>query len=117
MPAGPASLDAQVDYLPTRWNDGVTNATVLFAEIRARGYLGTAATLRAYLQLLRAATRPTAAPSRPPKVRTITAWLLRHPDRLDPDTASRRFRRVCQTNGVTRSLATIGGLVRVGLRR
>jgi transposase len=58
---------------------------VLFAEVRARGYLGSAATLRTYLQPLRAASRPIPAPWRPPKVRTITTWLLRHPDRLDAD--------------------------------
>jgi transposase len=82
----PSILDAHLDYLHKRWNDGVTDATVLFNEIRARGYRGTAATLRIYLQPVRAATRPTAAStSRPPKVRTITAWLLRHPDRLDTD--------------------------------
>jgi transposase len=81
----PSILDEHLDYLHARWNDGVTNATVLFAEIRARGYRGTAATLRTYLQPLRAATRPVTAPPRPPKVRTITAWLLRHPDRLDAD--------------------------------
>jgi transposase len=81
----PSILDEHIDYLHARWNDGVTSATVLFAEIRARGYRGTAATLRTYLRPLRTATHPVPAPPRPPKVRTITAWLMRHPDRLDPD--------------------------------
>jgi transposase len=81
----PSILDEHLDYLHARWNDGVTNATVLFAEIRARGYRGTAATLRSYLQPLHAAARRAPTAPRPPKVRTITAWLLRHPDRLDAD--------------------------------
>jgi transposase len=85
----PSILDPHVDYLHQRWNDGITNAAVLLAEIRARGYRGSAGTLRTYLQPLRAAggVAPTAA--RIPKVRAITTWLLRHPDKLHPDDRAR----------------------------
>ncbi|MDW5326766.1 ISL3 family transposase [Plantactinospora sp. KLBMP9567] len=81
----PSILDEHAAYLRQRWNDGTTNAALLFAEIRARSYRGTIATLRTYLQPLRTATAAASAPWRPPKVRAITTWLLRHPDTLDAD--------------------------------
>jgi transposase len=84
----PSILDEHVDYLHRRFNDGVTNATALFDEIRARGYRGSAATLRTYLQPLRAANPLPPAPSRPPKIRRITTGLLRHPDKLHPNDRS-----------------------------
>ncbi|GAA2712479.1 hypothetical protein GCM10010429_30010 [Micromonospora olivasterospora] len=80
----PSILDGYVDYLHQRLTDGVTNTTELFTEIRARGYRGSAATLRTYLQPLRTAATPPPRP-RTPKVRRITAWLLRHPNKLHPD--------------------------------
>jgi transposase len=80
----PSVLDDHADYLHQRLNDGVTTASTLFEEIRQRGYRGSLATLRAYLQPLRgAARRP--PPRKPPKIRKLTAWLLTRPDRLDHD--------------------------------
>jgi transposase len=80
----PSILDDYVDYLHQRFNEGCTSATDLCAEICALGYQGTVRTVRSYLQPLRATgIAPRAA--RPPKVRRITGWLLRHPDRLDAD--------------------------------
>ncbi|WP_246568164.1 ISL3 family transposase [Polymorphospora rubra] len=78
-------LDHHTDYLHQRINEGVTNATRLFDEIHARGYRGSLATLRTYLQPLRTAAPTPTTPPPPPKVRRITTWLLRHPDRLEPD--------------------------------
>jgi transposase len=85
----PSILDEHVDYLHRRWNDGVTNATVLFRELRARGYRGSAATLRTYLKPLRATHTRAQTQVRPPKIRKITAWLLRHPDNLHFDDHAR----------------------------
>lgn len=80
----PSILDNYVDYLHRRFNEGATG-TQLFTEIHAMGYSGSAGNVRSYLQPLRATrTAPPVTP-RPPKVRQITTWLMRHPDRLDAD--------------------------------
>jgi transposase len=81
----PSILDEFIPHLHQRWNAGCTSATQLFAEIRALGYRGSAGTVRGYLRPFRATrTTPPAAP-RPPKVRHVAGWILRHPDSLDAD--------------------------------
>lgn len=81
----PSILDDFKPYLHERWNAGCTSASELFREIRELGYGGSLGTVIAYLRPFRPlATAPPAVP-RPPKVRQITAWILRHPDTLDPD--------------------------------
>jgi transposase len=78
----PSILDDYVDHLHQRFNEGCTSATDLCAEIRALGYQGSVRTVRSYLRPFRV-TRTAPTTARPPKVRRIAAWLLRHPDRLD----------------------------------
>lgn len=80
----PSILDPFVDHLHLRWNAGCTNAAELLAELRELGYRGTYGNLRSYLQPFRAGLHPPRI-NRPPKVRHITSWILRHPDNLHPD--------------------------------
>jgi len=85
----PSILDAFTPYLHQRWNDGCTSASQLFREIREQGYVGSLGTVIAYVRPFRATAAaagaaPPATPA-PPKVRHLTAWLLRHPDTLDAD--------------------------------
>ncbi|MCM3884107.1 ISL3 family transposase [Frankia sp. R82] len=78
-------LDVHKPYLHERFNAGVTTFSELFREISERGYTGSYATLRDYLRPLRAAGRAPAPAPAAPKVRTVTRWILTHPDRLDAD--------------------------------
>nr|WP_261988219.1 transposase [Streptomyces sp. gb1(2016)] len=52
----------------------------LWEEIKAHGYTGGYGAVRAYLQPFR--TAPTAPAARPPSPRTVTSWILTHPDTL-----------------------------------
>jgi transposase len=78
-------LDGFEPHLHRRWNEGCTDAARLFAEIREAGYRGSVLTVRRYLQPFRAALT---APERPPtqlKVRDVAGWIMRDPERLNPD--------------------------------
>lgn len=81
----PSVLDPFRQYLHDRWNDGTRSAAQLFIEIRAQGYPGCYTTVRSYLHPFRTLdTAPPVTP-RPPKVRELTAWMLRHPDSRDSE--------------------------------
>ncbi len=82
----PSILDPFRQHLHDRWNDGVHSAAQLFTEICAWGYPGCYTTVRAYLQPFRALhAAPPPLTLRPPKVRELTAWLMRHPDSRSPE--------------------------------
>jgi transposase len=94
----PTKLDPYIDMVNQRWNEGVTNAEAITAELRALGFKGNAQTVRRYLQPLRLPgtsrshpdpRRRSAAPAAPvvPKPRAISKALLTHPDRLTEDDA------------------------------
>lgn len=91
-------LDPWTDVVNQRWNEGVTSATAITAELRGLGFKGSAQVVRRYLQPLRLpGTSPShpdprrrrPAPSAPavPKPRAISRALLTHPDRLTEDDA------------------------------
>jgi hypothetical protein len=95
----PSILDPFKPYLNQRWNDGITSAAALHAEIRARGWEGGILTVECYLRQFRTAdgrdrraraqpqlTAP-AAPA-PPKPRQVTRWIMTHPDHLASDDAA-----------------------------
>ena len=77
-------LDEFKPYLHQRWNEGITDAAVLHAELRERGWAGSVETVRRYVAPFRqAAAAPPPGPA-VPKTRQITRWLLSRPDRLQP---------------------------------
>jgi transposase len=79
-----SKLDEFKPYLHQRWNDGITDAAVLHAELRGRGWAGSVQTVRRYVAPFRhAIAAPPPAPA-VPKTRQITSWLLSHPDHLQP---------------------------------
>jgi transposase len=94
----PTRLDPYIDLVNQRWNEGVTNAEAITAELRTLGFKGDAQTVRRYPQPLRLPgtsrshpdpNRRKTAPAAPavPKPRTISKALLTHPDHLSEDDA------------------------------
>ncbi|HEX3957475.1 MAG TPA: ISL3 family transposase [Trebonia sp.] len=91
-------LDPFIDLVNQRWNEGVTSAAAIAAELRALGFKGNAQTVRRYLKPFRP---PGTSRSHPdphhrkqapaatavPKPRKISRALLTHPGRLTEDDA------------------------------
>jgi len=72
-------------YICQRWNEGLTDAAALYAELQQRGFTGSVRTVRRYVAPFRqAATAPDPAPAMP-KTRQVTRWLLTRPDHLQPE--------------------------------
>ena len=81
----PAFWTRSVSTCTTAGTTGSTSAAQLFTEICAQGYPGCYTTVRAYLQPFRALQAPPPLTLRPPKVRELAGWLMRHPDRRSPE--------------------------------
>ena len=80
-----SKLDQFKPYICQRWNQGLTDAAALHAELRERGWAGSTQTVRRYVRPFRQAlAAPGPAPA-VPKTRQITRWLLTRPDHLQAD--------------------------------
>jgi len=88
-----SKLDPFKPWISRRWNEGLTSAAALHAEMTAtQGWTGSVQAVERYVRQFRTADgrsrkgkapRPAlAAP--PPKTRQVTRWLLTSPERLDP---------------------------------
>ena len=108
-------------YLRARWAAGCRNAAQLWRELRARGFAGSAATVRRYLRPWRADPGPqglaAAAPPRPrpPAPRRVRWWLLAPAAELAPAQQAYldRLRAACPAVAQAAQLATeFGRLVR-----
>ncbi|GAA1685999.1 ISL3 family transposase [Nonomuraea maheshkhaliensis] len=113
-------LDDFKPYLHQRWNQGVTNAAALHAEIKSRGWQGSAEAVRAYLRQYRPdpaddRQRPRQAPTTvaPPKPRRVVRWIMTHPDHLKEAEAGHLARildrspELAATAGHVRAFATM----------
>ncbi|WP_249645676.1 ISL3 family transposase [Nocardia sputi] len=76
-------------YLHQRWNEGCTNATELFHEIKALGYRGGPKIVMNYLHPFRTIGQIPRAVRKPPSVRRVVSWLMSDPTSLDPDDRQR----------------------------
>ena len=77
-----SKLDEFKPYLHHRWNEGVTDAAALHAELREQGWTGSEQTVRRYVRPFRQAPAAPDPASAVPKTRQITRWLLTRPDHL-----------------------------------
>jgi transposase len=80
----PGKIDRYKPYLRRRWNEGVTSAAALHAELQAKGWTGSVQAVERYVRPFRAMSA--APPPGPviPATRQITRWLLTRPDSLAP---------------------------------
>jgi transposase len=78
-------LDRYKPYLRRRWNEGITSAAALHAELQAKGWQGSVQAVQRYVRPFRAMTA--APPPGPvvPATRQITRWLLTRPANLGAD--------------------------------
>jgi Transposase/Homeodomain-like domain len=83
-----SKLDPFRPWICQRWNEGLTDAAALHAELRQRDFTGSVRTVRRYVAPFRqAATAPDPAPAAP-KARQVTRRLLTRPDHLQPEEQS-----------------------------
>ncbi|WP_331727218.1 ISL3 family transposase (plasmid) [Streptomyces sp. NBC_00161] len=79
----PSRLDPYKPYLERRFADGCTSVTRLHGELNAANAPVTYQMVRAHVATLR--RTPADAAPRPPSVRQVTGWLIRHPTALSDD--------------------------------
>jgi transposase len=84
-----SKLDEFKPYICQRWNQGLTDAAQIHAELAQRGWTGSPQTVRRYVHLLRKAGPAITPAPAVPKTRQITRWLLSRPGSLDDDDQAR----------------------------
>ena len=77
-----SKLDEFKPYICQRWNQGLTDAAQLHAELAQRGWADSPQTVRRYVHLLRQAGPAVTPAPAAPKTREITRWLLSRPGSL-----------------------------------
>jgi transposase len=94
-----SKLDPFKPWINRCWNQGLTSAAALHAEMAAtQGWTGSVQAVERYVRQFRTAdgrsregkaSRPAPAAPPAPKTRQITRWLLTRPSRLDPSDQER----------------------------
>jgi transposase len=74
-----SKLDEFKPYICQRWNQGLTEAAQIHAELQQRGWTGSPQTVRRYVHLLRQSGPAVTPAPAVPKTREITRWLLSRP--------------------------------------
>lgn len=108
-------LDAFKPYLYERFSKGCHNASLLFRQIQAQGYTGSASPVDRYIRLLRKGSIAPPPPRPVPKPRTITAWIMTHPDNLSSDDALdlKQIRAACpELDAVYRHVRSFATMMR-----
>jgi len=80
-----SKLDSFRAYIHQRWNEGLTDAAALHAELQHRGFTGSVRTVRRYVAPFRQATAAADPAPALPRTRQITRWLLTDPGHLRPE--------------------------------
>ncbi|MFE3002952.1 ISL3 family transposase [Nocardia sp. NPDC059246] len=112
LPRCRSSLDQHTAYLAGRWQEGCTNAAILAAELRERGYKGSERQVRRLLHTWRAGTTP---PIAAPKPRQVTGWIIRPAvHRTEPEKAdlARILDRCPVLRTVDQLVSDFGGMLR-----
>ncbi|WP_433087494.1 hypothetical protein ACQP1P_16220 [Dactylosporangium sp. CA-052675] len=82
----PSLVDPFKPYLIQRIAEGCLSAVTLHRELRTKGFAGSYAIIRKFVEQYRSKPDLTAV-RRPPSVRQVTSWICRRPDDLaDRDT-------------------------------
>jgi transposase len=109
-------LDGYKPYLHQRVTvDGCRNASQLFREVRDQGYRGSATPVYLYVRLLKNDTVAPPSPRPIPRPRTITRWIMIHPDDLRPDDAVtlKEIRTACpELDAATRHVRSFATMMR-----
>jgi transposase len=110
-------LDPFKGYRLNRWNEGCHTAAQLYREIQPQAYAGKLTTVRDFIQRLRQASalppgvRSQPGPrldgdptQRPPSLRCLTGWMVKHPAKRLPEDERRLAQRVADPPQLTITL-------------